>query len=76
VETDTDHNKVVAKGSDGSRVRLQEHHHFTFNANGDVTIEFEKIRASCERQNRSQVPHHTTGRSARELPRATDLPSI
>lgn len=47
VETDTDHNKVVAKGSDGSRVRFQEHHHFTVNANGEVTIEFEKFRASC-----------------------------
>ena len=46
-ETDTDHNKVVAKGSDGSRVRLQEHHHFTINANGDVTVEFGKVKASC-----------------------------
>ncbi len=47
VETDTDHNKVVLKGSDGSKVRLQEHHHFTFNANGEVTIEFEKASARC-----------------------------
>jgi hypothetical protein len=46
-ETDTDHNKVVAKGSDGSRVRLQEHHHFTINANGEVSIEFDKVKASC-----------------------------
>jgi hypothetical protein len=46
-ETDTDHNKVVAKGSDGSRVRLQEHHHFTVNANGEVSIEFDKVKASC-----------------------------
>jgi hypothetical protein len=47
VETDTDHNKVIAKGSDGSTVTLQEHHHFTVNANGEVTVEFEKVRASC-----------------------------
>jgi hypothetical protein len=46
-ETDTDLNNVVAKGSDGSRVRLQEHHHFTINANGEVSIEFDKVRASC-----------------------------
>jgi hypothetical protein len=46
-ETDTDLNKVVAKGSDGSRVRLQEHHDFTVNANGDVTSERDRVRASC-----------------------------
>lgn len=47
VETDTDQNNVMARGSDGSRVRLQEHHHFTMNANGEVTIEFDKVKASC-----------------------------
>ena len=47
VETDTDHNKVVAKGSDGSRIRLQEAHHFTINANGDFSIEFDQMKASC-----------------------------
>ena len=47
VETDTDHNKVVAKGSDGSRATLQEAHHFTVNANGEVSVEFEKVKASC-----------------------------
>jgi hypothetical protein len=46
-ETDTDHNKVVAKGSDGSHLAFQEHHHFTVNANGDVTIEFEKFKSNC-----------------------------
>lgn len=46
-ETDTDHNKVVLKASDGSRARLQEHHHFTVNANGEVSIEFDKVKASC-----------------------------
>jgi hypothetical protein len=45
-ETDTDHNKVVAKGSDGSRVSLQEHHHFTINANGEYSVEFDKFSAS------------------------------
>jgi hypothetical protein len=47
VETDTDHNKTILKGSDGSRIFLQEHAHFTFNANGEVTVEFEKVRESC-----------------------------
>ncbi len=47
VETDTDQNKVMARGSDGSRVMLQEHHHFTVNANGEVTIEFDKVTSSC-----------------------------
>ena len=47
VETETDHDKVVAKGSDGSRARLQEHHHFTVNANGGVSIEFDKVSALC-----------------------------
>jgi hypothetical protein len=47
VETDTDHNKVLMKGSDGSRVTLQEHHHFTENANGKTTVIFERVSASC-----------------------------
>lgn len=47
VETDTDHNKVVARGSDGSRVTFMEHQHFTVNANGETTVVFEKVRASC-----------------------------
>jgi hypothetical protein len=46
-EVDTDHNKVVAKGSDGSRAMLQEHAHFTINANGEVSVEFFKVKASC-----------------------------
>jgi hypothetical protein len=46
-ETDTDHNKVVAKRSDGSHITFQEHYHFTVNANGGVTIEFEKSKSSC-----------------------------
>jgi hypothetical protein len=47
VETDTDHNKVRLTGTDGSRVTLQEHHHFTVNANGETTVVFEKVKASC-----------------------------
>jgi hypothetical protein len=46
-ETDTDQNKAAAKGSDGSRATLYEHHHFTVNANGEVSIEFDKVRATC-----------------------------
>jgi hypothetical protein len=47
VETDTDYNMVVAKGSDGSQVRLREHHHFTVNGNGDISIEFDKFSSRC-----------------------------
>ncbi|HVD89298.1 MAG TPA: hypothetical protein VNB91_10440, partial [Jatrophihabitantaceae bacterium] len=46
-ETDTDQNKASAKGSDGSHVTLYEHHHFTVNANGDVSVHFDRFRASC-----------------------------
>jgi len=46
-ETDSDQNMVIAKGSDGSRATLYEHHHFTVNANGEVSIEFDKVRATC-----------------------------
>jgi hypothetical protein len=47
VETDTDRNHVILWGSDGSKVSADEHHHFTFNANGDVTIEFDKVALDC-----------------------------
>lgn len=47
VEVDTDHNMVVMKGSDGSKMKAREHFHFTVNANGDVTIDFEKVTSSC-----------------------------
>ena len=46
-ETDTDLNKVVARGSDGSHVTLLEHHHFTVNANGEVAVEFGRAKATC-----------------------------
>jgi hypothetical protein len=49
VETNTDHMRFVAKGSDGSKVTLVEHHHFTVNANGETTVEFHKVRVvGCE----------------------------
>ena len=49
VETDTDHTRFVAKGSDGSKVTLVAHHHFTVNANGETTVEFHKVRVvGCE----------------------------
>ena len=49
VEVDTDLSKEFAKGSDGSFIRIEEqHHHFTVNANGDVSVEFEKDKPrSC-----------------------------
>jgi hypothetical protein len=47
VETDTDLNKFMARGSDGSHVSIHEHHHFTINANGDVAVEFDKVRLVC-----------------------------
>ena len=36
---------VHAKGTDGSRLHFHETAHFTINANGDVTVEFDKV--SC-----------------------------
>ena len=47
VETDTDRNHVILWGSDGTKVSADEHHHFTFNANGDVTIQFDKVTLDC-----------------------------
>jgi hypothetical protein len=47
VETDTDRNHVILWGSDGTKVSADEHHHFTFNANGDVTIVFDKVTLNC-----------------------------
>jgi hypothetical protein len=47
VETDTDMNRVVAHGSDGSRAFLDFHAHFTVNANGEMSVEFDTIRMVC-----------------------------
>ena len=38
---------TVLKGSDGSKAFLKEHAHFTFNANGVKTVEFETTRMVC-----------------------------
>ena len=47
VETDTDFFRVVAHGSDGSRVFVTFHAHFTVNANGEATVEFVTDRLVC-----------------------------
>jgi hypothetical protein len=46
-ETDSDQNKAAAKGSDGSWAIIYVHDHFTVNANGEVTIKFDHLRAIC-----------------------------
>jgi hypothetical protein len=47
VETDTDLDRVVARGSDGSRVFAKFHAHFTVNANGQTTVQLETDRMTC-----------------------------
>ena len=47
VEQDTDFNHVVARGSDGSRVSFDFHAHFTVNANGGMSVDFDKTRMVC-----------------------------
>jgi len=47
IEQDTDFNHVVARGSDGSTVFSSFHAHFTMNANGELSVEFEKTRDVC-----------------------------
>jgi hypothetical protein len=47
VETDTDHFRAVAHGSDGSRALVTFHAHFTVNANGQTTVEFVTDRLVC-----------------------------
>ena len=47
VEQDTDFTHVVARGSDGSRVRMVVHAHFTVNANGETTVQFEIDKLVC-----------------------------
>ena len=46
-ETDSDQNKAAAKGSDRSWAAIYLHDHFTVNANGEVSIQFDKVRAIC-----------------------------
>ena len=47
VETDTDHFRVVARGSDGSRALVTYHAHFTVNANGETTVQFVTDKMTC-----------------------------
>jgi hypothetical protein len=47
VEQDTDFNHVVARGSDGSRVLFDFHAHFTVNANGEMSVDFDTTRMVC-----------------------------
>jgi hypothetical protein len=47
IEQDTDFDHLVARGSDGSSVRSSFHAHFTMNANGELSVQFEKTRDVC-----------------------------
>jgi hypothetical protein len=47
VEVDTDHNRAVAHGSDGSRAYINEHAHFTVNANGELSVDLHTTRMVC-----------------------------
>ena len=47
VEMDTDFFRAVAHGSDGSRAFVTFHAHFTVNANGETTVEFETDQLVC-----------------------------
>jgi hypothetical protein len=46
-ETDTDLDRFVAHGSDGSRLFGKFHAHFTVNANGQTTVQLETERMVC-----------------------------
>jgi hypothetical protein len=47
VEEDTDLFRTVAHGSDGSRSFFYFHAHFTVNANGETTVQFETDKLVC-----------------------------
>ena len=47
VETDTDSFRVVAHGSDGSKIVVTFHAHFTVNANGQTTVQLETDKLVC-----------------------------
>jgi hypothetical protein len=47
VETDTDLIRTVAHGSDGSTAFVTLHAHFTVNANGEMTVQFETDKLVC-----------------------------
>jgi hypothetical protein len=47
VEVDTDLNRAVLHGSDGSKAFAKFHAHFTLNANGETTVQFETDKLVC-----------------------------
>ena len=47
VEVDTDLDRIVLHGSDGSRAFAKFHAHFTVNANGETTVQLETDRMVC-----------------------------
>jgi hypothetical protein len=47
VEVDTDLDRAVLHGSDGSRAFAKFHAHFTINANGKTTVQLETDRLVC-----------------------------
>ena len=47
VAVHTDLDRFVARGSDGSRAFFKLHEHFTVNANGVKTVDFDTIRLVC-----------------------------
>jgi len=47
VEVDTDLDRAVLHGSDGSRAFAKFHAHFTVNANGETTVQLETDRLVC-----------------------------
>jgi hypothetical protein len=47
VEQDTDLHGGSMRGSDGSRIFMRMHAHFTVNANGEMTVQFDTFRFTC-----------------------------
>ena len=47
VEVDTDLNRAILHGSDGSRAFAKFHAHLTLSANGQTTVQFETDRMVC-----------------------------
>jgi hypothetical protein len=47
VEVDTDLDRAVLHGSDGSKAFAKFHAHFTINANGETTVQLETDRLVC-----------------------------
>ena len=47
VEVNTDLNRAILHGSDGSKAFAKFHAHFTMNANGQTTVQFETDKMVC-----------------------------